>query len=46
VAATHNSIAVIYGRQGKNEMALEQWEKGLAINIKALGEDHPEAGPS
>ena len=41
MAGTYNNIAGVYQRQGKYEMALELYEKCLAIRIKALGEDHP-----
>ena len=49
VATTYNNIALVYKTQGKYEMALGQYEmalgqyaKCLAIEIKALGEDHPD----
>ena len=42
MAATYMGIANVYANQGKYEMALELYAKSLAIEIKALGEDHPE----
>ena len=45
IARTYDIMGRVYeigNEQGKYEMALEQYGKCLAINIKALGEDHPD----
>jgi len=46
VATTYNNIALVHDKQGKDEMALELYDKSLAIKIKALGEDHPSVADS
>ena len=40
VANTYHKIAGVYKTQDKYEMALEQYEKCLAIRIAVLGENH------
>ncbi len=41
-ATTYNNIAVVYWNMGKLDLALEYFQKALAIREARLGEDHPD----
>jgi tetratricopeptide (TPR) repeat protein len=40
LASTYNSIGLIYFKQGKHQEALNELDKALEIQEKALGKDH------
>eukprot|EP00002_Diphylleia_rotans_P039610 TRINITY_DN921_c0_g1_i2.p1 TRINITY_DN921_c0_g1~~TRINITY_DN921_c0_g1_i2.p1 ORF type:complete len:177 (-),score=25.72 TRINITY_DN921_c0_g1_i2:240-770(-) len=46
VAMSYNNIGAVYDSQGKNEQALEYYDKSLAIRIKTLGAEHPNVAGS
>ncbi len=46
VAASYNNIGAVYDTQGKNEEALEYYQKSLDIKIRVVGGDHPDVAAS
>ena len=46
VAASYNGIDAVYTSQGKYEEALDQYGRVLEIEIRVLGQDHPDVAAS
>ena len=44
VAVTYNNMAIVYQKQGKHALALEFYEKSLAIFKQCVGENHLSVG--
>jgi tetratricopeptide (TPR) repeat protein len=42
VANTYNSTGVVYKAQGKYDQALEYYEKAIEIDLKTVGNNHPQ----
>jgi tetratricopeptide (TPR) repeat protein len=46
VANSYLGIGNVYDSQGQYERALEYYQKGLEIDIKVSGQDHPDVATS